>query len=34
MDMGMNNVDDEADEVYNGILGEIGVEYLEADPVS
>ena len=34
MEMGMGNVDDEADEIYNGILGEIGIEYLENDPVS
>ena len=33
MDMGMGNVDEEADEVYNNILGEIGLEYMEADPV-
>lgn len=30
----MGNVDEEADDVYNGILGEIGMEYLENDPVS
>ncbi len=33
MDMGMDNVDEEADDVYNGILGEIGLEYSEKDPV-
>ena len=33
MDMGMENVDEQADDVYNGILGEIGLEYVEADPV-
>lgn len=33
MDMGMDNVDEQADEVYSGILGEIGLEYLESDPV-
>lgn len=27
MDMGMDNVDAQADDVYNGILGEIGLEY-------
>ena len=30
--MGMENVDDQADEIYNGILGEIGLEYIENDP--
>jgi len=34
MDMGMGNVEEEADNVYEGILGEIGLEYSEADPVS
>ena len=34
MEMGMGDVEDEADDVYNGILGEIGLEYTEADPVS
>ena len=32
MEMGMADVDDQADEVYNGILGEIGLEYEIADP--
>ena len=27
MEMGMGDVDEQADEVYNGILGEIGLEY-------
>jgi charged multivesicular body protein 2A len=27
MDMGMEDCDDEADEVYQGILGEIGMDY-------
>ena len=27
MDMNSGNVDEEADDVYNGILGEIGLEY-------
>lgn len=27
MDMGMGNVEEEADDIYNGILGEIGLEY-------
>jgi hypothetical protein len=27
MDMGLGNVEEEADEVYNNILGEIGLEY-------
>lgn len=31
--MGMDNVDEEADDIYNGILGEIGLEYEIADPV-
>lgn len=31
--MGMDNVDEQADDVYNGILGEIGLEYSEMDPV-
>ena len=34
MEMGMGNVDDQADEVYNGILDEMGLEYLEQDPVT
>ena len=32
MEDGMGNVDEEADDIYNGILGEIGLEYQEADP--
>ena len=27
MDMGLDNVDEQADEIYNGILGEIGLDY-------
>ena len=27
MEMGMDNVDDQAEDIYNGILGEIGLEY-------
>ena len=27
MEMGMDNVDEQADDVYNGILGEIGLDY-------
>ncbi len=27
MEMGMDNVDEEADKIYDGILGEIGLEY-------
>ena len=27
MDMNMGDVDEEADDIYNGILGEIGLEY-------
>ena len=35
MDMGMGaNVDEEADNVYEGILGEIGLDYVSSDPVS
>ena len=34
MDMNMEGVDDEADEVYEGILGEIGLEATELDPVT
>ena len=26
-EMGMDNVDEQADDIYNGILGEIGLEY-------
>ena len=33
MDMGMDNVDEQADDIYNGILGEIGLEYEIQDPV-
>ena len=32
MEMGMDNVDDQADDIYNGILGEIGLEYQVNDP--
>ena len=32
--MGTENVDEQADDIYNGILGEIGLEYIENDPVS
>ena len=32
MEMGMDNVDEQADDIYNGILGEIGLEYQMADP--
>ena len=32
MDMGLDNVDEQADDIYNGILGEIGLEYQIADP--
>ena len=32
MDMNMGDVDEQADEVYDGILGEIGLEYSESDP--
>ena len=32
MDMGLGNVDEEADDIYNNILGEIGLEYEIADP--
>ena len=32
MDMGLGNVEEEADEVYNNILGEIGLEYQIEDP--
>jgi hypothetical protein len=34
MEMGMGDVEEQADDVYNGILGEIGLEYNEMDPVS
>ena len=30
----MDNVEEEADDIYNGILGEIGLEYQMQDPVS
>ena len=33
MDMNMGDVDEQADEVYEGILGEIGLEYKEGDAV-
>ena len=33
MEMGTENVDEQADDIYNGILGEIGLEYIENDPV-
>lgn len=33
MEMGMDNVDEEADNIYEGILGEIGLEYQIQDPV-
>ena len=32
MEMGMDNVDEQADDIYNGILGEIGLEYQIQDP--
>ena len=32
MELGMDNVDEQADDIYNGILGEIGLEYQMADP--
>jgi hypothetical protein len=32
MDMNMGDVEEEADDVYNGILGEIGLEYSVEDP--
>ena len=32
MEMGMDNVDEQADDIYNGILGEIGLEYQISDP--
>ena len=32
MEMGMGNVDEEADDIYNGILGEIGLDYEMSDP--
>ena len=34
MDMGMENVDEQADDIYEGILGEIGLEYQVNDAVS
>ena len=34
MEMGQGDVDEQADDIYNGILGEIGLEYSEADPVN
>jgi hypothetical protein len=33
MEMGTENVDEQADDIYEGILGEIGLEYIENDPV-
>ena len=33
MEMGQDNVDEEADDIYNGILGEIGLEYQMEGPV-
>lgn len=33
MEMGMDNVDEQADDIYNGILDEMQLEYSEADPV-
>lgn len=33
MEMNGENVDEQADDVYNGILGEIGIDYTLADPV-
>ncbi len=33
MEMGMGDVEEEADDIYNGILGEIGLEYSVDDPV-
>lgn len=29
----MDNVDEQADDVYNNILGEIGLDYVMSDPV-
>jgi hypothetical protein len=34
MDMGMENVDEQADDIYEGILGEIGLEYQVNDQVN
>ena len=34
MDMNGEDVGEQADDVYNGILGEIGLEYTIKDPVS
>ena len=34
MDMNAENVDEQADDIYQGILGEIGLEYQVADPVT
>lgn len=31
MDMGMEDVDEEADEVYNSVLGEMGLEFTSAN---
>jgi hypothetical protein len=33
MEMGMDNVEEQADDVYNNILGEIGLEYQITDSV-
>lgn len=33
MDMAGENVDEQADDVYNGILGEVGLEYTLTDTV-
>jgi hypothetical protein len=33
MEMGMDNVDEQADDIYNGILGEIGLDYEMQDGV-
>lgn len=34
MEMGTENVDEQADDIYNGILGEIGLEYEMSETVS
>jgi hypothetical protein len=34
MDMAMDNVEEDADHLYENILGEIGLEYSLDDPVS
>jgi len=33
MDMNAGDVEEEADDVYNGILGEIGIDYMDKDNV-